>query len=247
MEFDELVTALQFVPVTFRSKHLTFRVKIITPLFASEADLQRRQRRYLERVGSETKVKVVNLLEGPATLDRPNDMQRSNEAVYQEAMKTSRAEFDAIILDCVFEPAIDALRLECPIPTFGPIGLTLPIVSMVSSKFCFICRAGEHKHTLIDIVTKYGYEQKLVHTVTLNISYEESRDPECFENALIENLLQIKETGNSEAVVLGSTTWEISDRVRAAVEGLSLFMPGMIAINALEYLWEEGFISHLKK
>lgn len=68
---------------------MTFRVKIITPLFANEADLQRRQRRYLERVGSETKVKVVNLPEGPATLDRPNDMQRSNEAVYQEAMKTS--------------------------------------------------------------------------------------------------------------------------------------------------------------
>ena len=119
---------------------MSFRVKIISPLKATETDIQRRQRRYSEHAGRDTQVEVFNLDEGPAALNTPGDLLFCEHAVFQEGVKTDRHDFDAILIDCVFDPAVDALREETEIPTFGPTNTTLPLISMVAPNFSIIGR-----------------------------------------------------------------------------------------------------------
>ena len=104
---------------------MPLRVKIISPIKIDEADLRRRRIRYGEVAGADTQIEVFNLEDGPTTLDSPGDLLFCDYAVFQEGMRTDPADFDAILIDCAFDPALDALREACPVPTFGPMQATL--------------------------------------------------------------------------------------------------------------------------
>ena len=111
---------------------LSFRVKIITPLQVDEADLARRQRRYGARAAPDTQIEVVGITDGPHALGTPGDLLFSEPAVFQEAVKTKPGEVDAILIDCIFDPAVAALLPQLDIPVFGPLRTTLSLVSLVS-------------------------------------------------------------------------------------------------------------------
>ena len=106
---------------------MTFRVKIISPIKVDEADLRRRQIRYTEHAGTDTRVQVFNLDEGPTTLDTPGDLLLFEHAVFLEGLNTDPDEFDAILIDCVIDPALEPVREQAPVATFGPMLTTLPM------------------------------------------------------------------------------------------------------------------------
>lgn len=220
---------------------MAFRIKIITPLRASDGDLQRRQRRYEQQVGSETRVRVVNIADGPETLDNSGDLLSSDLAVYQEGMKTCREQYDAVLVDCVFEPAVKLLRAECPVPTFGPMGLTLPIVTMIADSFSFVVRSERHKIILAELTEQYGYQESLCSIRSMGISYQMTRDQSRFGAALERAVGQVVEDG-AGAVVLGSTTWEVTDKTRESAGIMPVLMPGMRSVRILEHLWQDKLL-----
>lgn len=118
----------------------------------------------------DTQVEVFNLDEGPAALNNPGDLIFCEHAVFQEEVKTYRSEFDAILIDCVFDAAVDALREETGIPTSGPIRTTLPLIFLVAPNFLIIARIEMQSELLAQMVRKYGYGDRLVSTRALGIS-----------------------------------------------------------------------------
>ena len=216
---------------------MSFRVKIISPLKATETDIQRRQRRYSEHAGRDTQVEVFNLDEGPAALNTPGDLLFCEHAVFQEGVKTDRHDFDAILIDCVFDPAVDALREETGIPTFGPTRTTLPLISLVAPNFSIIARIEKQSQLLAQVVSKYRYGDRLVSTRALGISYEEAKEEKIFNEAMIRQLKLVVEEDHAGAVMMGSTTMALADQVAAAAAGMPLFFPGMVALRTMEILW----------
>lgn len=221
---------------------MKFKVKIISPIKIDEVDLRRRQMRYQGHAGPDTITEVFNLPEGPATLDSPGDLLFCEHAVFQEGIKTDPGDFDAILIDCVFDPAVDALREQCDVPTFGPMRITLPLVIQVADKFSYVARAERQTQWLAEIAARYGYGERLASARALKISYQDSRSPKIFDEAMGRNLkLAVQEDG-AEAIVMGSTTMAISDEVVAAAEGAPLFLPGMVALRVMESLWSDELI-----
>ena len=216
---------------------MSFRVKIISPLKATEADIQRRQRRYSEHAGPDTQVEVFNLEEGPLALNTPDDLIFCEHAVFQEGTKTERHDFDAILIDCVFDVAVDALREETGIPTFGPTRTTLQLISLVAPNFSIIARIEKQSELLAQVVRKYGYGDRLVSTRALGISYEEAKEENIFNEAIIRQLKLVIEEDKAGAVMMGSTTMALADEVAVAAAGMPLFFPGMIALKVMEILW----------
>lgn len=222
---------------------MSFKIKIISPIKIDEADLRRRRLRYGEFSGAATKVEVFNLPDGPTTLDSPGDLLFCEHAVFQEGIKTDPNDFDAILIDCVFDPAVDALREQCEVPTFGPMRATLPLVSQVADKFSYVARAERQTQWLAELATRYGYGDMLASARALKISYKESRSPKIFDEAMIRNLrLAVQEDG-AKAIVMGSTTMAISDQVTAAAQGKPLFLPGMVTLRVMELLWGDGLLA----
>lgn len=221
---------------------MPLRVKIISPIKIDEADLRRRRMRYGAQASADTQIEVFNLPEGPATLSSPGDILFCELAVFQEGMRTSPKDFDAILIDCVFDPAVQALKEECPVPVFGPMQATLPLVHLVADKFSFIARAERQTLWLAALAKKYGYGRQMVSARNLGISYEESRSPKIFGEAMKQQLgMAINEDG-AQAIVMGSTTMALHEDVLTAAGAIPLFLPGMLALRVLESLWAENLI-----
>ena len=165
-----------------------FRVKIISPIKIDEADLRRRQIRYTEHAGRDTRIQVFNLEEGPTTLDTPGDLLFCEHAVFLEGMQTNPDDFEAILIDCEFDPALEALREQAPIATFGPMLTTLLLVGIVASRFSYIARAERQTQWLAEIAEKYGFGDQLASSRALGISYQESRKPKVFDDAMSRQL-----------------------------------------------------------
>jgi allantoin racemase len=219
---------------------MTFRVSIISPLEATGADLARRQRRYDEIAGPGTQVTVANLSGGPPALNTAGDVLSSAAAIFQKGKGTAAADFEAILIDCVFDPAVNELQEATGIPTFGPTRVTLPLVSLVASNFSLIARSQRQCELLAELVAGYGYGDQLCSLRALGISYEEAKQAEIFNRIMVERLEEAVAEDGAQAIVFGSTTMALNSEMRRAAGGAPLFMPGMNALRVIENLWQEG-------
>jgi Asp/Glu/hydantoin racemase len=217
-----------------------FRVTIVTPLRATDADLARRQRRYGAQARPDTAVTLVNLDGGPPALETAGDIEASADAIARRLGTGRAADCDAILVDCVYDPAVDAVRDATGLPTFGPTRLTLPLVTAVARRFSIVSRTERLAALLAELATQYGHGAALASRRTLGLTYEEGKDPARFEAAVCTALRRVATEDGAEAVLLGSTTMAVTDAMREAAGGLPLFMPGLVALRAMEQLWQDG-------
>ncbi len=216
---------------------MPFRVKIISPLEATQQDLERRQRRYREQAQAETQLVVENLAGGPGALNDAGDVLTSAAAIFQQGRQTSADDFDAILIDCVFDPAVEELQEATGLPTFGPTRVTLPLIELVAPNFSIIARTGRQCELLAELISAYGHAHQICSQRALDISYEEAKQDSIFNRVMSERLKEAVETDGAGAILFGSTTMAISSQMRTAAGGVPLFMPGMVALKILENLW----------
>jgi allantoin racemase len=219
---------------------MTFRVKILSPLKATKADLARRQRRYADHADPGTIVTVFNLEGGPAALNSSGDVLISAAAIYEQGKATSPADFDAILIDCVFDPAVDELREATGLATFGPTRTTLPLISLTAPSFSVIARSQRQCELMAELVEKEGYGGRLCSLRALNISYEEAKTETIFNRVMSERIRTVVSEDGARAIMFGSTTMALSPEMRAQASGIPLFMPGMTTLRLMEHLWQDG-------
>jgi Asp/Glu/hydantoin racemase len=218
-------------------KALSFRVKVISPLEATKADLARRQKRYSQVAGPATLVNVENLSGGPQSLETAGDVLDSAAAIYRQGKQTSSGEYDAILIDCVFDPAVDELQEATRLPTFGPTRVTVSLIKLVSPNFSIIARTQRQCELLAGIVEHYGYGELLCSLRALDISYEEAKQEDIFYQVMTEKLEQATAMDQAKAIMFGSTTMALSKEMKQAAGSAPLFMPGMVTLKLMEQLW----------
>lgn len=219
---------------------MNLRIKIISPLKATQEDLARRQRRYASHATPTTAVTVFNLEGGPAALNSGGDVLLSAAAIFQEGKMTSGDEFDAILIDCVFDPSVDELVEATQLPTFGPTRTTLPFISMVASSFSIIARTRRQCELLAELVEAEGYGDQLQSLRALDISYDEAKQETIFHRVMLDRLQEAVVQDGARAIMFGSTTMALSEEMRLQSRGVPLFMPGMVALRTIEHLWQDG-------
>jgi Asp/Glu/hydantoin racemase len=216
---------------------MTLRLKIISPLKATLTDLARRQQRYGQQAGPETSVTLLNLESGPKALNRCGDILSSASAIFQIGSLITTDDCDAILVDCVFDPAVDELYEETGIPTFGPTRTTLPLINLVASNFSIIARSRRQCELLAELVEREGYGDRLQSLRALDISYEEAKQADLFKRVMLSALESAVSQDGAKAIMFGSTTMALTDEMRKKAGGRPLFMPGMIALSIIEHLW----------
>lgn len=219
---------------------MSFRVTILSPLKATEDDVARRQRRYSEQASAGTQVTVLNLREGPPALNTSGDILESASAIYHENRGITSDDTDAILIDCVFDPAVEELREATGLPVFGPTRTTLPVLTLVAPSFSIVARSQRQCELMGELIEHHGYGGSLRSLRALGISYEEAKQPRVFEAAMIEQLRRVWQDDRSAAVMFGSTTMALSPAMLAAAGSIPLFMPGMVALRVIEHLWQDG-------
>ncbi|OEU44965.1 MAG: hypothetical protein BBJ60_03845 [Desulfobacterales bacterium S7086C20] len=128
-----------------------------------------------------------------------------------------RYDFDVILIDCIFDPAVDALCEETGIPIFGPTQITLPLIFLVAPNFPIITRIERQSTLLARVVRKYKHSDTLVSTCALWISYGEAMEENIVNEAMIRQFKLVVEEDHAGAVMMGSTAMALADEVAAAV------------------------------
>lgn len=222
---------------------MTFRVKIISPIKIDQVDLERRRLRYGQTASSGTQIDVCNLPEGPTALHTVADMVACEHAVFQAGAGTRADECDAILIDCVFDPAVDSIWKHTGVPTFGPMRTTLSLVHLVAQNFAIISRTQMQCEMMTDVIRRYGYGGSLVATRSLGLTYAQGRQPAMFTGAMAKQIRNAVRKDGAQAILMGSTTMALNDRLLAAADGVPLFMPGMFALRVMEGMWIEGLLN----
>jgi Asp/Glu/hydantoin racemase len=220
-----------------------FRIAILSPLKATEDDLARRQQRYQTQAGPETVVTVHNLDGGPAALNTSGDILASAAAIYAQGEALDPAAADAILIDCVFDPAVAELEEATGLPVFGPTRATLPLMELLAPNFSVIARSPRQCELLEGLIHTYGYGDRLCSVRALDITYPEARQPAIFNRVMAERLRTAIQEDGAQAIFLGSTTMAISDEMRAAAGTTPLLMPGMLTLGLMETFWRAGLLA----
>lgn len=222
---------------------MTFHVRILSPLKATADDLARRQRRYSEAAAPATEVRVENLNGGPAALNNSADILLSAAAILQQATNAPSGSYDAMLIDCVFDPALQEISECVTVPVFGPTRTTLPLIPLVADNFSIIARSQRQCELLAALVEREGYGDYLHSLRALEISYEEAKQPHLFNRVMTHRLYDAVHEDGAQAIMFGSTTMAISDEMYGAAAGVPLFMPGMVALGVMQQLWRDGLLA----
>ena len=153
------------------------RVKTITPLHLTSEELTRRQKRYDQLAPAPLQMVVANLPKGaPLSLGDEAACRASDEHVYQEALRTDATSFDAIFLDCVLDPASEAIEQDAALPVFSILKLSANYLASLGHRLAAVTRNKAIAEELERKLESYGLTEHFHGTLVLDLSFEAVAD-----------------------------------------------------------------------
>ena len=103
-----------------------------------QLELQRRGNLLKEYAAAGTEVDIIDVPEGPASIESMYEEYLSIPATVRKAVELEEEGYDAIILGCYGDPGLDALREVLSIPVIGPGEATALMAASLGHKFTII-------------------------------------------------------------------------------------------------------------
>ena len=144
------------------------RIKAIAPLWLEENELERRQERYDRLAPKGLSVKLVNLEGGPKSFETPYDISVSEMRTLKEIRRTNPHEFDAVLPDCVLDPAVGA---GAPVPTYGILRLSASALHGAGRNYLAVTRNQVIGEELGRRLSIYALGSDLAGVATLDINF----------------------------------------------------------------------------
>jgi allantoin racemase len=190
---------------------VNMRIKAITPIRVSEAELARRQARYEALSPPGVEVELVNLPDRHGVPDRLNsarDIRASEEIVIEEASRTDPARHDAVLPDCVLDPGLDRLERECPVQAFGILKLSSGFLVSLGHRFGAFTRNRPIGEELRDRLETYGFLPNFDRVEVLDLAFEDIADEEGWNETLRESARRFSGSPTT-AVINGCSAVEL--------------------------------------
>ena len=162
------------------------RIRAITPIRVGAAELARRQHRYDRLCPPGLSISLVDLPDGPEVpraLDTADDVRRSERLVAEEANRTSPEEFDAVLPDCVLDPAVGVVA-DAPVPVVGMLRLTAHLLAGFDRPFAAVTRNQVIADELAAKAAAYGLGDRLTDVRVLGLDVSAIPDDAAWADAL---------------------------------------------------------------
>ena len=161
----------------------------------------------LARVASkDTEIHVESLEKGPASIESAYDEALAVPGILELVRKAETQGFDAVIIDCMGDPGLEAAREIASIPVVGPCQASMAIASTIASRFSVVTILKNVVPLFHDLTLKYGVAEKIasVRTIEVPVLDLEKRWNEVKE-ALAREGREAVEKDGAEAIILGCT------------------------------------------
>lgn len=182
------------------------KIYVILPILRKE-NFEEITRRELEAVKrKDVEISVVSLENGPASIESAYDEEVAAPWILKRVKEGEEKGFDAVIIDCMGDPALYAAKETVKIPVVGPCQASLAIASTICDKFSIVTVLERLRFIFRRKVRDYGFESKLasIRAVEIPVLELEEKKAEVKTRLLSESKKALEEDG-AGAIILGCT------------------------------------------
>jgi len=179
------------------------RIFVINP--NTSASVTKRIRRELEKIKRpDTELTVVNPEHGPVSIESAYDETLAGPPTLELVRRANAEGWDAIVLACFSDPALDAAKEISDIPVIGIEEATMHLAAMLGHKFSITTAFRSRVATRDLHVRLHGVERAYASTLVLNMSVlEMDANPEKAKSRIVDLARKAVEDDGAEVIILG--------------------------------------------
>ncbi|MEM3832488.1 MAG: aspartate/glutamate racemase family protein [Thermoprotei archaeon] len=183
----------------------------------------------------DTQIDVVSLPEGPLSVETPENEAQIIPLVIKTAIEYYK-KYDAIVVNCYLDPAVDLLKGIIRIPVVGPCEASLALASMIGKKIGIVTVSNKAIWMIEDRVEELAFKDKVIHISGIPLGVLSLDEDIKRTKALV-----IEETKNAikngaEVIVLGCTGLTGLAKEIQNIVGIPVIDPTGAAIKVAEGL-----------
>jgi allantoin racemase len=155
---------------------------------------------------ADTEISNVFLESGPASIESYFDEAVAVPGIIARVRQAEREGMDAVIINCMGDPGLDAAREVVSIPVVGPCEASMHVAAMLGHQFAVITVLDRLLPQLELMAQKVGVGGKLACTRAIDLpvlELEEGREQ--FVGRAVDAAVEAIEEGGAHVIVLGCT------------------------------------------
>ena len=188
----------------------------------------------LEETGGLLQFDFKSLDSGSQALDSRYEIALTAPYILRTAKEAEAEGYQAVILDCFLDPALDALREHLSIPVFGPCLSSCSLAIRLGGDYSIIGLSDQLNALILDNLRKYQMDRPLRSIRSVNIPLEELHlDRASSVQGLVEACQTAVQEDHARALVFGCTCFSpLADLVRQELQSRGIQVPIIESLRA---------------
>jgi len=227
------------------------RIRVIIPSITKEFEALGLEQ-YSPGARPGTEISVTLLGKGPASIESRYEEAVAVPDIVRKVVAAEKEGVDAVIIDCMADPGLDAAREMVAIPVVGPAETAMHVASMLGHRFSVITILDQVAPMFDRHAAKMGLAERLASVRAVNIPVLELGDSERVIKALVEQSIKAVTEDGAHVIVFGCTgmiglAGEVKKGlVEQGIVDVPVIDPGILAVKVAEALADLG-LSHSKR
>jgi allantoin racemase len=226
------------------------KIKVIIPNAGMDKQTLKSREDMLkkEAICNNTKINVECIDSGPESIETYYDEYLAAADMLKKIKKAQKNGFDAVIIYCFSDLALDAAREVTEIPIIGPAQISFALAIMLGRRFSVLITLPESKASVADLLKKYEIDFKSVSSIRpIDIPVSELRKNMKFTIKRLEEIGKVcLEKDNAEVLVLGCLGTTGMGKTLQERLNVPVIDPAFVSLNFAEMLVKRK-ITHSKK
>jgi allantoin racemase len=222
------------------------KVQVIIPILKNKIFEETTYKELRVAKRKDVELSVVSIEKGPASIESAYDEELAAPWILEKVKEAEEKGFDAVIIDCMGDPALNAAREIVKIPVVGPCQASMAIASTLCDKFSVVTVLKRLLPLFWRKVREYGYDAKVasVRSVEVPVLELEEKRSEVKAKLLAESKKAVDED-EAGVIILGCTGMVgMAAELQEAI-GIPVIDPAVASIKLAECLVDMK-ISHSK-
>ena len=221
------------------------RIRVITPGIDKELEAVTLAQ-YSAGARADTDLSVVYLDKGPAAIESSYDEALAVPDIVSKAVQAEREGMDAILLDCMANPGLDAARERVVTLVLGPAYTSMHIAAMLGHKFSVITILDSRIPQFERQALGMGLEHRLASVRSVNIPVLELEDQARTVPAMIEQAVKAVREDGAHVLIFGCTGMTGLDAAvkeglrQVGISDVPVIDPGILNLKMAEALADIG-------
>ena len=224
------------------------KIRVVIPSIVKEYEALGLEQ-YSPGARSDTELSVALLDRGPASIESRYDEGLAVPGVVRKVVEAEKQGVDAVIIDCMADPGLEAAREMVSIPVIGPGETAMHVASMLGHRFSVVTVLDSAAPMFEARAAQLGVAERLASVRALNIPVLELGDTERVVKALTEKSLLAVRADGAHLIVFGCTGMiGLADDVKKGLENhgiadVPVVDPPLLAVKVAEAFADLG-LSH---